>query len=82
MQEAGMQTSKLEVIMRHKDPELLRVGKHLAANETEKGIALLAAQGRVTELSNGQERIAAIAKDYAARPENTLIVSPDNRSRH
>src|SRR6185437_6904514 len=27
------------------------------------------------------ERIAAIAKDYAAHPENTLIVSPDNASR-
>jgi len=30
---------------------------------------------------NPQERIAAIAKDYAAKPENTIIVSPDNRSR-
>ena len=28
-----------------------------------------------------QERIEAIAKDYATRPENTIIVSPDNRSR-
>ena len=81
MQEAGMQTARLETIMRQKDPELLRAVQHLASNETEKGVALLAAQGRVTELSNGQERIAAIARDYAARPENTLIVSPDNRSR-
>ncbi len=81
MQEAGMQTARLESIMRQKDPALLRAVQYLATNETEKGIALLAAQGRVTELSNGQERIAAIARDYAARPENTLIVSPDNRSR-
>ena len=81
MQEAGMQTARLDTIMRQKDPELLRAVQHLAFNETEKGVALLAAQGRVTELSNGQERIAAIARDYAARPENTLIVSPDNRSR-
>ena len=29
----------------------------------------------------GSERIAAIARDYAAQPENTIIVSPDNRSR-
>ena len=28
-----------------------------------------------------EERIAAIAKDYAAKPEGTLIVSPDNASR-
>ncbi|ADW70185.1 MobF family relaxase [Granulicella tundricola] len=81
MQEAGMQTSKLDTIMRQKDPELLRAVQHLATNETEMGIALLTQQGRVTELANASERIAAIARDYAAKPENTLIVSPDNRSR-
>ncbi len=81
MQEAGMQTARLETIVRQKDPELLRAVEHLAKGETEKGIALLSAQGRVTELSKGQERIDAIARDYAARPEGTLIVSPDNRSR-
>ena len=81
MQEAGMQTSKLDTIMRQKDPDLLRAVQHLATNETEIGIALLAEQGRVTELRNAPERIAAIARDYAAKPENTLIVSPDNRSR-
>ncbi len=81
MQEAGMQTSKLDAIMRQKDPELLRAVQYLASNETEKGIALLSQQGRVTELAGATERIAAIARDYAAKPENTLIVSPDNRSR-
>jgi conjugative relaxase-like TrwC/TraI family protein len=81
MQEAGMQTSKLDTIMRQKDPGLLRAVQYLATNETEKGIALLSEQGRVTELANAAERIAAIARDYAASPVNTLIVSPDNRSR-
>ncbi len=81
MQEAGMQTSQLDRIMRQKDPELLKAVQHLASNETEKGIALLAEQGRVSEIANGQDRINAIAKDYAARPENTIIVSPDNKSR-
>ena len=81
MQEAGMQTSKLDTIMRQRDPELLQAVQYLATNETEKGIALLSQQGRVTELASAPERIAAIARDYAARPENTLIVSPDNRSR-
>ena len=28
-----------------------------------------------------RERIAAIAREYAESPENTLVVSPDNRSR-
>ena len=81
MQEAGMQTARLDTIVRQKDPELLRAVQHLAANETEKGVALLSEQGRVTQLSSAVDRISAIAKDYAAKPENTLIVSPDNKSR-
>lgn len=76
-----MQTSQLDQIMRQKDPELLKAVQHLASNETVKGIALLAEQGRVTEIPNGHDRIAAIAGDYAANPGNTIIVSPDNRSR-
>jgi hypothetical protein len=35
----------------------------------------------ITEICNPQERIAAIARDYASNPEKTLIVSPDNTSR-
>jgi conjugative relaxase-like TrwC/TraI family protein len=81
MQQAGMRTSQLDQIMRQKDPELRRAVELLAANETEKGVALLSEQGRVTEIAGANERIAAIARDYAAQPENTIIVSPDNRSR-
>ena len=81
MQEAGMQTSQLDKIVRQKDPELLQAVQHLANDETTKGIAMLAKQGRITEIANSNNRVAAIAKDYAARPENTIIVSPDNRSR-
>ncbi|WP_420236286.1 MobF family relaxase [Telmatobacter bradus] len=81
MQQAGMRTSQLDQIMRQKDPELRRAVELLAANDTEKGVALLAEQGRVTEIAGTNERITAIAKDYAAQPENTIIVSPDNRSR-
>jgi len=81
MQQAGMRTSQLDKIMRQKDPELRHAVELLANNETEKGVALLAEQGRVTEIAGANERIAAIARDYAAQPENTIIVSPDNRSR-
>nr|AOS95232.1 ATP-dependent exoDNAse (exonuclease V) alpha subunit - helicase superfamily I [uncultured bacterium] len=81
MQEAGMQTSQLDKIMRQRDTELLKAVQHLANNETVKGIELLAEQGRVTEVKSAQDRIQAIAKDYAARPENTIIISPDNKSR-
>jgi conjugative relaxase-like TrwC/TraI family protein len=81
MQRAGMQTSQLDQIMRQKDAELLKAVQHLATGETEKGVELLAKQGRVTEVKSAVDRIAAIAKDYAAQPESTLVVSPDNQSR-
>jgi len=81
MQDAGMRTSQLDQIMRQKDPELLKAVEELAKNNTQQGIDMLASQGRITEIPNRQERIAAIAKEYAAQPENTIVVSPDNRSR-
>jgi ATP-dependent exoDNAse (exonuclease V) alpha subunit len=81
MQEAGMRTSQLDQIVRQKDPELLRAVEHLSRNETSTGIRLLQQQERISEIPDRQQRIEAIAKDYVARPENTLIVSPDNASR-
>lgn len=81
MQEAGMRTSQLDQIMRQKDPELLRAVEHLSRNETATGVQLLQQQGRITEIPERQQRIEAIARDYVARPENTIIVSPDNASR-
>ncbi|HEX2918687.1 MAG TPA: AAA family ATPase, partial [Edaphobacter sp.] len=81
LQEAGMRTAQLDQIMRQKDPELLRAVEHLANNETAVGIDLLQQQGLITEIVDRQERVAAIAKEYAVHPENTLIVSPDNTSR-
>jgi conjugative relaxase-like TrwC/TraI family protein len=81
MQDAGMRTSQLDHIMRQKAPELLKAVEELAKNNTQQGIDMLASQGRITEITDRQERIAAIAKDYAAQPENTIVVSPDNRSR-
>jgi conjugative relaxase-like TrwC/TraI family protein len=81
MQQAGMQTSQLDQIIRQKDPEFLRVVEHFSKNETAAGVSLLKHQCRVTEIPENAERIAAIAKDYAAKPENTLVISPDNASR-
>ena len=81
MQVAGMRTLQLDQIVRQKDPELLRAVEHLSRNETATGIQLLLQQGRITEIPDSQQRIEAIARDYVARPENTLVVSPDNASR-
>jgi ATP-dependent exoDNAse (exonuclease V) alpha subunit len=81
MQQAGMQTAQLDQIMRQKDPALLKAVEHLSTGETETGVRMLQQQGRVTEIADQEKRIEAIAKSYAARPENTIIVSPDNASR-
>jgi conjugative relaxase-like TrwC/TraI family protein len=81
LQQAGMKTAKLDQIVRQKDPELLRAVEHLSRGEVAEGIALLEQQGRVTEISDPQKRIASIARNYADSPGNTIIVSPDNASR-
>ena len=81
LQDAGMKTVKLEEIVRQKDPELKQVVEHLARGEVGEAVRGLERQGRVHEISGCEERIAAIAKEYAKSPEGTLVVSPDNRSR-
>jgi len=81
MQQAGMRTAQLDTIIRQKDPELLRVIEHLARNDTKVGMDLLQQQNRITEIPESASRLEAIAKDYASKPDNTLVVSPDNASR-
>jgi conjugative relaxase-like TrwC/TraI family protein len=81
LQDAGMKTVKLEEIVRQKDPELKQVVEQLAQGEVHEAIQNLDRQGRVHEIQGHDERMAAIAKEYARSPENTLVISPDNRSR-
>jgi conjugative relaxase-like TrwC/TraI family protein len=81
LQDAGMKTVKLEEIVRQRDPELKEVVEQLARGEVREAIQNLDLQGRVHEIQGHDDRIAAIAKDYAKSPENTLVISPDNRSR-
>jgi ATP-dependent exoDNAse (exonuclease V) alpha subunit len=81
LQDAGMKTVRLEVIVRQKDPELKQVVEQLARGHVQEAIQNLDRQGRVHEVRGYEERISAIAKEYAKSPENTLVVSPDNRSR-
>jgi conjugative relaxase-like TrwC/TraI family protein len=81
LQDAGMKTVKLEEIVRQIDPELKEVVEQLARGEVREAIQNLDRQGRVHEIQGHDDRIAAIAKDYAKSPENTLVISPDNRSR-
>jgi conjugative relaxase-like TrwC/TraI family protein len=79
---AGMRTAQLDQIVRQREaPELLKAVEHLSRGEIAEGVALLEQQGRVTEIADSQQRIAAIARNYAASPANTIVVSPDNASR-
>ena len=81
LQEAGMRTVKLDEIVRQRDPELKQVVEQLARGEVGNAIQGLERQGRIHEVAGHEERIWAIAKEYARSPDNTLVVSPDNRSR-
>jgi hypothetical protein len=81
LQKAGMRTAQLDQIVRQRDPELLRAVEHLSKGEIASGVGMLQQQGRVTEIADTRQRIEAIAKSYAAQPDNTIIVSPDNASR-
>jgi len=76
-----MKTAKLDEIVRQRDPELKQVVEQFARGEVMQAVANLDDQGRVHEYTGRDERIAAIAKEYARAPQNTLVVSPDNRSR-
>jgi conjugative relaxase-like TrwC/TraI family protein len=81
LQQAGMKTVSLDQIVRQKDPELRNVVEQLARGEVGAAVKKMDEQGRVHEFKGHEERINAIAKEYARSPENTLVVSPDNRSR-
>ena len=51
------------------------------ANEPGKATDILQEQGRVYEYANPDSRLAAVAIDYAARPDRTVIVAPDAADR-
>jgi conjugative relaxase-like TrwC/TraI family protein len=81
LQEAGIQTARLDEIVRQKDPALKEVVEQLSRGNVREAIEKLDAQGRVHEIPDRGERLKEIAKEYAKQPEGTLVVSPDNQSR-
>jgi len=81
LQEAGMRTARLDEIVRQKDPALKETVEQLARGEVRQAIAKLDEQGRVHEIGDRADRVQAIAREYAERPEGTLVISPDNKSR-
>jgi conjugative relaxase-like TrwC/TraI family protein len=81
LQEAGMHAAKLNEIVRQQDPALKSAVELLATGQVSAALDALQQQGRVKEIPNAEDRVRAIARNYVASPENTLIVSPDNASR-
>jgi conjugative relaxase-like TrwC/TraI family protein len=81
LQEAGMRAAKLTEIIRQKDPELKEAVTQLSLGKVEEAINGLRRQDRVHEISLREDRIRAIACTYVKKPENTLVISPDNDSR-
>jgi conjugative relaxase-like TrwC/TraI family protein len=81
LQEAGIETARLDEIVRQKDPALKEVVEQLSRGNVREAMEKLDAQGRVHEIVDRDERLKEIARQYATKPEGTLVVSPDNQSR-
>jgi conjugative relaxase-like TrwC/TraI family protein len=81
LQAAGMETAHLNDIVRQQDPALKAVIEQLSRYEVGPALRQLDSQGRVHQIVDHDQRLAAIARDYVASPERTLVVSPDNQSR-
>jgi conjugative relaxase-like TrwC/TraI family protein len=81
LQEAGIETARLDEIVRQKDPALKEVVEQLSRGNVREAMEKLDAQGRVHEIVDRDERLKEIAREYAKKPEGTLVVSPDNQSR-
>lgn len=81
LQDTGLRTSRLDEIIRQKDEGLHRAVEYLSQGETAAGVRLLREQNRVQETPEREQRIVEIAKDFARKPDKTLVISPDNASR-
>jgi conjugative relaxase-like TrwC/TraI family protein len=81
LQEAGVQTARIETVVRQVDPEYRNAVERLAKGETTAALRALDDMGRVHQVPRGSERLAAVASAFVAQPSGTIIVSPDNRAR-
>jgi ATP-dependent exoDNAse (exonuclease V) alpha subunit len=81
LQEAGVQTVRLDAIVRQQDPALKETVEHLARGDIRTAVEQLQAQGRVHEFTTRDARLGAIAEAFVRDPRDTLVVAPDHRSR-
>lgn len=69
LQEAGLHTAHIDDIVRQRDPHLKAVVEELARGDVQTAVGHLDEQGRVHEIGSREERLAAIAKEYARDPQ-------------
>jgi conjugative relaxase-like TrwC/TraI family protein len=80
LKENGMSTVEMKEIIRQKDGTYKDIVQSLVAKRIENAFAKLTETGKIHEISDSRERIAAIAKDYTDRPDwrNTIVLSAKN----
>jgi conjugative relaxase-like TrwC/TraI family protein len=81
LQEAGIETARLDEIVRQRDPALRVVVEQLSRGEVREALQNLDRQGRVHEIADYDDRLKEIAREYTRQPDGALVVSPDNQSR-
>ncbi len=81
MQDGGMRTAQLDQIMRQKDPELLKAVEHLAKTRPPQESRCLPSKGVLLSYPTLRSASPPSPRTTLPKSENTIIVSPDNRSR-
>lgn len=82
LQLAGMQTIKLDRIMRQREnPDLLEAVQHFQRGDVPEALRKLDGMEAIQEITNRAKRFESIAKRFAESPADTLVISPDNLSR-
>jgi ATP-dependent exoDNAse (exonuclease V) alpha subunit len=79
--DAGMGVARLDKIVRQRDETLKEIVTDLSKGQVVAAVRKLEETDRITQVPHRARRFEAIAADYAAQSDGTLVISPDNRSR-
>jgi conjugative relaxase-like TrwC/TraI family protein len=80
-QRAGLRPARLDAIRRQREPDLLAAVELSAAGRAGDALRHLDARGHVHEIASARERHAAMARDFAAAPRETLMIAPSHAER-
>jgi conjugative relaxase-like TrwC/TraI family protein len=80
-QTAGLRPVQLDLIRRQRHTDLLAAVRLSAAGRAADAIRHLDARGHVVEIASARERHAAMVKEFAARPDGSLMIAPSRAER-